>query len=101
MEGVCVVDLVSFDFITSKDLQIFKKIGINTVFDLLTLYPNRFINYTVMPISQCAIGENVTIDGICQGKASVYNVKSNLSIISFYIESEGFNIKVTIFNRHF
>lgn len=96
-----ILDLNGLDFIASKDVQALSKAGIKTVNDLLTYYPNRFINYTVIPVNKCVIGENVTIDGICEGKASVFNAKSNLSIMNFYIESSGLNIKVTIFNRHF
>ncbi len=96
-----ILELNTLDFMTSKDVLALKRSGINTVNDLLTFYPSRFVNYTVVSVNECIIGENVTIDGICEGKASVYNAKNNLSIMTFYIDSEGYNIKVTIFNRHF
>ncbi|MFA5542822.1 MAG: hypothetical protein WDA47_03550, partial [Bacilli bacterium] len=76
------MELNTLDFMTSKDVLALKRSGINTVNDLLTFYPSRFVNYTVVSVNECIIGENVTIDGICEGKASVYNAKNNLSIMT-------------------
>ena len=95
------LELSQIEFISVKELQILKKNNINTVFDLLSFYPVRYIDYSVTKVSEAKIGVNITIDGFCDGKVTVYNAKSNLSIMYFSIDSEGNKIKVTIFNRNF
>ena len=93
--------LSDLDYITQKNVLIFKKNKIFTAWDLLTSYPSKFDDYTLVSVKDAKIEENITIAGIVQGKATVYNARSKLSIMNFYIESEGRKIRVTIFNRQF
>ena len=95
------MDLSEISFLTAKKVQTFKKCGINTVEDLLYHFPSRFEDYTITNYSDVEIGKTLTIAGIIQGKATVANVKSNLSVMNFYVDIEGNKIRVTIFNRHF
>ena len=95
------MDLSEISFLTAKKVQTFKKCGINTVEDLLYHFPSRFDDYTITSFSDVEIGKTVTVAGIIQGKATVANVKSNLSVMNFYVDIDGNKIRVTIFNRHF
>ena len=95
------MDLSEITFLTAKKVQTFKKNGINTVEDLLYHFPSRFEDYTITNYSDVEIGKTLTIAGIIQGKATVANVKSNLSVMNFYVDVDSNKIRVTIFNRHF
>ncbi len=89
------------DNIPSKYLTLLKKQKIETVEDLLYSYPNRFEDYTIVDLSTVTPDTAVTISGIAQSKAVVINTRTKLSVMTFYIESCGEKLKVTIFNRHF
>ncbi|MBP5550718.1 MAG: ATP-dependent DNA helicase RecG [Bacilli bacterium] len=95
------MDLSEITFLTAKKVQTFKKAGINTVEDMLYHYPSRFEDYTITNYCDVEIGKTLTIAGIAQGKATIANVKSNLSVMNFYVDIDGNKIRVTIFNRHF
>jgi len=95
------VDLSELGFLTVKAVQAFKKQNIITVLDLLYHYPTKFEDYTIIPFSEAEIGKNITIAGIVQGKPNVANIKSNLSVMNFYVDVDGARVRVTIFNRHF
>ena len=89
------------DNIPSKYLTLLKKQNIETVEDLLYSYPNRFEDYTIVSLDNVVPETPVTISGIAQSKAIVINTRTKLSVMTFYVESSGTKLKVTIFNRHF
>ncbi|HEY8445092.1 MAG TPA: DEAD/DEAH box helicase, partial [Bacilli bacterium] len=95
------VDLQDLKYLTVKAVQAFKKNGISTVYDLLYHYPTRYNDYTITPIKEAELNKNVTVAGIVIGKVNVANVKSNLSVMNFYVDIDGEKVRVTIFNRHF
>jgi ATP-dependent DNA helicase RecG len=95
------IELSELDFLSVKTVQTFKKSGISTVEDLLYSYPSKFDDYTVTPIEEALTDKTLTIEGIVQGKASVVNVKANLTIMNFVIDCDGVRVRVSIFNRHF
>jgi len=95
------VDLQDLQYLTVKAVQAFKKNGISTVYDLLYHYPTRYNDYTITPIKEAELNKNVTVAGIVIGKVNVANVKSNLSVMNFYVDIDGEKVRVTIFNRHF
>ena len=95
------MDLSEITFLTAKKIQTLKKSGINTVEDMLYHYPSRFEDYTITNYCDVEIGKTLTVAGIIQGKATIANVKSNLSVMNFYVDIDGNKIRVTIFNRHF
>ena len=93
--------LSDLDYVTQKNVAILKKNKIFTAWDLLTSYPSKFDDYTLVSVKNAKLEENITIAGVVQGKSTVYNARSKLSILNFYIESEGHKIRVTIFNRQY
>ncbi len=96
------MDLSELEYLSAKVVQQFKKNGIITVMDLLYSFPSKFDDYTVVPIDEVEdINKTVTVAGIVQGKASLMNLKTNLSMLKFYVDVDDVNLKVTIFNRHF
>lgn len=95
------MELSELDFLTVKMIQTLKKNNIFTVEDLLYYYPSRFEDYTITPYDEAEVNKTLTIAGIIQSKANVANVKSNLSVMNFYVDVDDHRVRATIFNRHF
>lgn len=93
--------LSDLKYITPKNITTLKKNNINTVSDLLYNYPTKFDDYTITLFKDILPNTHVTIAGVIQTKATVINSKTNLSIMTFYMDVEGRKVRVTIFNRHF
>ena len=95
-------ELSQVEFLSAKQVQQFKKNGINTVLDLLYNFPSKFDDYTITPYDDVVdVNKTVTVAGISQGKATVMNLKTSLTMMNFFVDIDGYNVKVTIFNRHF
>ncbi len=95
------MELSQLDFLTVKTIQTLKRVGIQTVMDLLLYYPTKFDDYTIVPFKEAEVNKNITIAGIVQGKPNVANVKTNLSVMNFYCDVDDHKVRITIFNRHF
>jgi len=95
------IPLTEKEYITKRNIAVFKRHKLNTVWDLLTYYPKRFNDYTIVSTSEAPLEQTITISGIVQGKPYVYNARSKLTVMNFYIDSDGNKVRVTIFNRHF
>ena len=76
-----------------------KKLGIDSVRDLLTHFPRRYIDLTnIVDVAHAKIGEVCTIQGkICDIK--VKRPRRNLSIIEMGIHDGTGLLMVTIFNQ--
>lgn len=93
--------LSEIEFINAKQVAALKKNGILTVKDILLSYPTKYDDYTIKSINECNIDENVTIAGVVQTKATVRNIKSKLSLMTFFVDIEGRRVRASIFNRHY
>ena len=98
MKNILLSDL---KYIPTKYIPLLKKENIETVEDLLLNYPTKFDDYTITNIKDVVPETAVTISGVVQGKATVLNARSKLSIMNFFVDCNGRKIKATIFNRHF
>lgn len=83
---------------TSKQLELFEKLGFTTVFDLISKYPSRynFIIETELIDSSKVVVQAKIISDI---KIAFYQGKKNR--IYFDVEYNGSLVKVVIFNRSF
>lgn len=93
--------LSEYKYIPTRYLILLKKENILTAEDLLLNYPTKFSDYTIVKMKDVVCDTCVTIAGIVQSKPILVTPKSNLSIMSFYVDCDGVKIKVTIFNRNF
>ena len=93
--------LSELSYVPTRYISILKKENILTAWDLLIHYPNKFDDYTIKSIKDITPETLVTIAGIVQSKPSVITTKAKLTIMNFYADCDGRNIKVTIFNRQF
>lgn len=95
------IPLTNLDYINTRTIKILNKNGIETVGDLLTYFPHRYDDYTITPFLEAMPEETVTIQGFVQSRPTVTSLRGNLNVMNFYVEVDGFNVRVAIFNRHF
>ena len=95
-------ELSKVPYLSAKQVALLKKNNIYTVTDLLYNFPSRFEDYTIVSYDDILdVSKVVTIAGIVQSKATVMNLKTSLIMMNFYIDVDGNDVKVTIFNRQF
>ena len=83
-----------------KTIDIYNKMNIFTINDLLTYYPYRYNVIKVIDIKDAIDGEVVTIKGIVDTEPRI-NYINKLNRMTFRLNSGGILVNVTIFNRAF
>lgn len=80
-----------------KTALLLNKIGIFTLYDLITFYPKRYIDYSSREmIKHLTEGKDVTIFGKIV-KTNSYNTKKNLTVINVTVADETGSIDLTFF----
>ena len=95
------MDLNIVKGVGEKALEYLNKLNIYTINDLLTYYPYRYNIIKIIPISEALEDQNVTIRAIVDTEPRVSYIKKNLNRMIFRVNSEGYLINVSIFNRAF
>lgn len=91
-----VTDVYGISDITAKKL---KRLGVETVEDLLTYFPRRYVDYsTLKTIDQLFYNEEVTIIGTVT-KASMRETRRGFSITELIIGDDTGEVKATWFNN--
>ncbi len=78
-----------------------KKIGINTIDDLVTHYPFRYEYLQRSDLKACETGDRVVIDGRVESVPILMRFKAGLNKMSFRLASTDAVVGVSIFNRAF
>lgn len=84
-----------------KLVQLLNKLDIFTVNDLIEYYPYRYNLIRIIPLLEAAPEETVTIKGIVDTEPRVSYIKKNLNRMTFRLNTDGYLVNVTIFNRAF
>ena len=85
----------------SKSLQYLNKMNLYTISDLIEYYPYRYNIIKVVPLTEAKEDETVTIKGIVDTEPRVSYIKKNFNRMTFRLNTDGFLVNVTIFNRAF
>ena len=85
------------DGIGPKTYEILTSNGINSVYDLINIFPTKYLNYKTTGLD-C---ENVFIRGTVFSDVKNTYVKKSLSYMTFDLEVENKIVKVVIFNRDY
>ncbi len=85
----------------SKSLQYLNKMNLYTISDLIEYYPYRYNIIKVVPLTEAEEDETVTIKGIVDTEPRVSYIKKNFNRMTFRLNTDGFLVTVTIFNRAF
>ena len=80
-----------------KTFQTLKKIGINTINDLINLFPRKYLNFNITEL----IDGDVFVSGTVFSDAKNTFVKKNMCYTSFDVSVNDKVLKVVIFNRAF
>lgn len=84
-----------------KTAAMFRKLRVNTVDDLLHLYPRNYLSYDApQSIDQLRVGERVCIKAVVDSYVEVKKVRS-LTIVSLMVKDSTGRIKLTWFNCPF
>ena len=95
------MDIELIKGVGAKSLQYLNKMNLYTVSDLIEYYPYRYNVIKVIPIEEANIDEAVTIRGIVDTEPRVSYIKKNFNRMTFRLNSDGYLVNVTIFNRAF
>ena len=95
------MDISAIKGVGTKSAQLLNKLDLYTIEDLITYYPYRYNLIKIVNIEDVEDNELVTIKGIIEKEPDVSYIKKNLNRMTFRINSNGYLINVTIFNRVF
>ena len=84
-----------------KMIDLLSKLDVYTINDLIEYYPYRYNLIKIIPLVEAPDGETVTIKGTIESEPKVSYIKKNLNRMAFRLNSDGYLVNVTIFNRAF
>ena len=95
------MDIELIKGVGAKSLQYLNKMNLYTVNDLIEYYPYRYNVIKIVPLEEAVEDETVTIKGIVDTEPRVSYIKKNFNRMSFRLNTDGYLVNVTIFNRAF
>lgn len=82
--------------------KLLSKMGINTVYDLVTYYPRMYEDRTnIKEIKDFVLGEMVIFKGTVMSNITTRKIRKNLTIHSFFVGDGTGSIKITMFNQNY
>ena len=89
--------------VVEKLAALYKKMGINTVGDLVFHFPRRYIDYSQpVPISSAAVGEHAVIQAMVIKKNPAARIRQGLTLYKVFAEdNSGERFTVTFYNNRF
>ena len=82
--------------------ELFNKLGIHTVKDLLDFFPRSYMDYTSpVPISQCIIGQNNIIEGKVTAKLMPAFIRKGMTIFKAVLTDYENEITIVIYNNKY
>ncbi len=95
------MDVKNVKGIGPKSLTLLKKLGIETVNDLVTHYPFRYELLQRTPLNEVGEEDKVIIDGKVESIPILLRFKANLTKLNFRLVTQSGVVGVSIFNRAF
>lgn len=85
-----------------KRKKLYEKLGVQTVEDLLRLYPRGYVDYTSPKMAaECTLGESVVIEGKVLKKFSPAPIRKNMVLYKLMFTDGLSNVTLTIFNNEY
>lgn len=86
----------------TKRAALFKKLGVNTVDDLLEFFPRNYEDWSnCYSVSDAPLGENCCVKGFISTKVNEYRVRKGLTLYKFTVTDGKMNMFVTLFNTKY
>ena len=95
------MELENIRGIGPKTINILRRLGINSTFDLLTYYPFRYDVIKRSDINLLEQDDKIIIDGVVETNAVVTYIRNHKDKMDFSLNVGEKVVKVTIFNRGF
>ena len=95
------MELINIKGIGPKTLELLNKVNIYTIDDLVRYYPYRYNIYTPSNILEASPEDTIVVTGTVTSNANVFYIRKGFNRLTFTLETNNINIKVTIFNRDF
>jgi len=93
------MDLEQIKGLGPKTINILRRLGINSVYDLMTYYPYRYDVIKKTDLNSLNDGDKVIIDGIVEVAATILYLRNHKDKMDFKLNTGDKLINVTIFNR--
>ncbi len=91
-----------FQGIGEKRFLAFHRLGIDTVFDLITYFPRRYEDRSIIkPISQVQDGETVCVETIIASDPTLARIRRGLEIVKFRAVDDSGMIDISYFNQSY
>ena len=75
--------------IGEKRAKAFKKLGVSTLYDLLSFFPRRYEDRSkIKPISLCGDGETVCISVIAADEPRLVRIRHGMELVKFSVADE-------------
>ena len=95
------MELKNIKGIGPKTFELFSKLGINTIDDLVRYYPYRYNIFSPTDIGNSIEDTTIVITGKVMSSPKVSYIKRNFNRLSFMLETNNIICNVVIFNRAF
>ncbi len=95
------MDLNLVKGVGDKAIEYLSKLNLYKIEDLLFYYPYRYNLIKVIPLLETKEDEVATIKGIVDTEPRVSYINKSLNKMTFRINTDGYLVNVTIFNRNF
>ncbi len=95
------IGIESLKGIGPKKAQLFRKMGIESLYDLIHHYPFRYKEYEYTNMESAKDGEHVLIYGKVVGNVTSIRMRNRKQMLKFMLENENGFYQVSLFNRNF
>ena len=87
--------------IGEKRAKAFKKLGVSTLYDLLSFFPRRYEDRSkIKPISLCGDGETSCISVIAADEPRLVRIRHGMELVKFRVADESGIADITYFNQN-
>ncbi|MGN0666059.1 MAG: ATP-dependent DNA helicase RecG [Huintestinicola sp.] len=94
--------ITALDGVAAKRAQLYEKLGIRTVGELIAHYPKDYLDFTqTVNIDEAPIGENAVICGVVTKKIPAARIRQGLILYKVIIEDDTDSLTVIIYNNRF
>ncbi len=86
----------------TKRATLYKKLGVDTIYSLLTFYPRAYLDLTdPTPIFETILNDNNVIKATVYKKQGEQRIRQGLSIFKVFVNDDSGELVVTIFNSKY
>ena len=96
----CTNDIRSLRGIGEKKAQAFNRLGVFSLFDLLSFFPRRYEDRSVIKaIANTVSGETVCISAVVSEEPRLQRIRRGLELVKFRAVDESAAVQITFFNQ--